>query len=231
MDFDGPNVEDADLRMSCVKKTQESTARLAAFVRRRGTGSKPSKTDVEKNESQSESEKPGQSRLSYGDSHQMVESKERPHLAEENSNSAPPYLPDASTAAPSLIPSRVPSPQPFSASASTAAEASPFSTSAQITPAISNQKSNQLERNPTQASEAAVALAAAVQSHPSFRVRALAVARSAARSLLMPCSVTIVFSIVIAVVTPLKALFTPVANSPIPNAPDGQPPLAFILDW
>lgn len=67
-------------------------------------------------------------------------------------------------------------------------------------------------------------------SKPPLRSRVLQVSKTAARSFLLPCSVTIVFSIVISVVTPLKALFTTVANSPIPNAPDNQPPLAFILD-
>ncbi|EJD04592.1 uncharacterized protein FOMMEDRAFT_107402 [Fomitiporia mediterranea MF3/22] len=69
-----------------------------------------------------------------------------------------------------------------------------------------------------------------IRQPPPLSKRVLAIARSAGRSLLLPCSVTIVVSIVIAVVTPLKALFTPISNSPIPNAPDGQPPLAFILD-
>ena len=53
------------------------------------------------------------------------------------------------------------------------------------------------------------------------------------RGLLTPCTVGILAALVIALVTPLKALFTPLppgTHSPIPNAPDGQPPLAFILD-
>ena len=67
-------------------------------------------------------------------------------------------------------------------------------------------------------------------NRPPFRTRFLAIARSAGRSFLLPCSITIIVSIVIAVVTPLKALFTPVDNSSIPDAPDGHPPLYFILD-
>ncbi|KAL5534814.1 hypothetical protein ACEPAG_1278 [Sanghuangporus baumii] len=65
---------------------------------------------------------------------------------------------------------------------------------------------------------------------PSLRTKILRISHSAMRSLLLPCSITIVVSIVISAVTPLKALFTPVQNDSIPNAPDGQPPLAFILD-
>ena len=67
-------------------------------------------------------------------------------------------------------------------------------------------------------------------TEPTLRTKILRIAHSAMRSLLLPCSITIVVSIVISAVTPLKALFTPVENDPIPNAPDGQPPLAFILD-
>jgi auxin efflux carrier family protein len=50
-------------------------------------------------------------------------------------------------------------------------------------------------------------------------------------SLISPPSVAILFSLVIALVPQLKALF--VANVPgvnMPNAPDGLPPLAWILD-
>lgn len=51
------------------------------------------------------------------------------------------------------------------------------------------------------------------------------------RNLLLPPSITILASFLIAFITPLKALFTPVPGySSIPNAPDGQPPLAFVLD-
>ena len=49
-------------------------------------------------------------------------------------------------------------------------------------------------------------------------------------SLASPPSMSIIISFPIALITPLKALFIAVPNSPIPNAPDGQPPLAFIMD-
>ncbi|KIY72614.1 auxin efflux carrier [Cylindrobasidium torrendii FP15055 ss-10] len=51
------------------------------------------------------------------------------------------------------------------------------------------------------------------------------------RNFLTPASVTMVFSIVIALVKPLKALFVPVADFAMPTAPDGEPPLAFIYDF
>ncbi|KAJ3536235.1 hypothetical protein NM688_g6866 [Phlebia brevispora] len=49
-------------------------------------------------------------------------------------------------------------------------------------------------------------------------------------ALAAPASLSIIIAFPIALITPLKALFVAVPNSPIPNAPDGQPPLAFIMD-
>lgn len=49
-------------------------------------------------------------------------------------------------------------------------------------------------------------------------------------SLISPPSLAIIISFPVALIKPLKALFVPTENSPIPNAPDGQPPLAFIQD-
>ncbi|KAI0791877.1 auxin efflux carrier [Abortiporus biennis] len=49
-------------------------------------------------------------------------------------------------------------------------------------------------------------------------------------SLLSPPSLSILIALPIALITPLKALFVLIPNSPIPNAPDNQPPLAFIQD-
>lgn len=50
------------------------------------------------------------------------------------------------------------------------------------------------------------------------------------KALLTPASVTIILSFLIALVPKLKALFVEVPGTYIPSAPDGQPPLAFILD-
>ena len=54
------------------------------------------------------------------------------------------------------------------------------------------------------------------------------------KELLKPSPIVIVFAIVIALVDPLKALFLPPSSSFKPRfrpvAPDGQPPLAFVLD-
>jgi predicted permease len=68
--------------------------------------------------------------------------------------------------------------------------------------------------------------------HPSRQLRLRL--RNFLAQLLKPCPIVIVFAIVIALVDPLKALFLPPSASFQPRfrpvAPDGQPPLAFVLD-
>ncbi|KAH8814734.1 auxin efflux carrier [Flagelloscypha sp. PMI_526] len=54
--------------------------------------------------------------------------------------------------------------------------------------------------------------------------------KSFCRSLAMPSSIAILLSFPIAIIAPLKALFVHVPGTYMPNAPDGQPPLAFIMD-
>ncbi|KAL5518362.1 ECM3_1 [Sanghuangporus vaninii] len=63
----------------------------------------------------------------------------------------------------------------------------------------------------------------------------LAHTRTILFSLLTPQAVTIFVALLIALVPILKSLFTPVDSNGdgrnlVPNAPDGQPPLAFVLD-
>ena len=68
---------------------------------------------------------------------------------------------------------------------------------------------------------------------PARLRRVLATLRTALSSLLSPPAFSILVSLPLALVPVLKALFVaPPApeRSPIPNAPDGQPPLAFVLD-
>jgi len=54
--------------------------------------------------------------------------------------------------------------------------------------------------------------------------------KQAYKSFMTPASITIVVSLIIALVPKLKALFTPVEGTYMPTAPDGKPPLDFILD-
>ena len=58
----------------------------------------------------------------------------------------------------------------------------------------------------------------------------LSALRGFAVALLSPASLSVIVAFPIALITPLKGLFVPLSNSPIPNAPDGQPPLAFVMD-
>ncbi|PVF96268.1 auxin efflux carrier [Serendipita vermifera] len=50
------------------------------------------------------------------------------------------------------------------------------------------------------------------------------------RSLLTPATITMAVAFPVALIKPLKGLFVELENSPIPNAPDGRPPLYFIMD-
>lgn len=83
------------------------------------------------------------------------------------------------------------------------------------------------DASPVLASEGVVSRA----PHPhTTRHKLLAELRIFVTSLITPASLSIILAFPIALVTPLKALFIAVPNSPLPNAPDGQPPLAFIMD-
>ena len=50
------------------------------------------------------------------------------------------------------------------------------------------------------------------------------------QSLISPATISIVVSFPIALIKPLKGLFISFDDSPIPNAPDGNPPLYFVMD-
>lgn len=50
------------------------------------------------------------------------------------------------------------------------------------------------------------------------------------RSLLTPATISMFLAFPCALIKPLKGLFVNFEGSPIPNAPDGRPPLYFILD-
>ncbi|RLV95800.1 Protein ECM3 [Spathaspora sp. JA1] len=63
----------------------------------------------------------------------------------------------------------------------------------------------------------------------SFKKQALKYLRQMGKNLIAPSSISLVVSIAIAMSPPLKALFVP-ARVQIPPAPDGQPPLSFIID-
>ncbi|KAG7089655.1 hypothetical protein E1B28_011316 [Marasmius oreades] len=55
--------------------------------------------------------------------------------------------------------------------------------------------------------------------------------RTVAKSMLTPASLAILIAFPIALIPPIKGLFVLTPGANIPNAPDNQPPLAFILDF
>ncbi|KAK7051075.1 Protein M3 [Paramarasmius palmivorus] len=68
------------------------------------------------------------------------------------------------------------------------------------------------------------------QRHPRLR-QALSTVKTAIKSALTPASLSILISFPIALIPQLKGLFVETSGSGIPNAPDHQPPLAFIIDF
>jgi auxin efflux carrier family protein len=50
------------------------------------------------------------------------------------------------------------------------------------------------------------------------------------RTFRTPPTISIFSALIISLIRPLKGLFVPLDNSPIPNAPDGYPPLYFVYD-
>lgn len=65
---------------------------------------------------------------------------------------------------------------------------------------------------------------------PPPRPRRLHGARTFISGLLSAASLSVILGFAIALITPLKALLVALPGSPIPNAPDGAPPLAFVMD-
>ncbi|THH04679.1 hypothetical protein EW145_g5341 [Phellinidium pouzarii] len=217
MDYDGPNIEDEDLRISMTKKTKQSADRIvrvlhAVTLPGKTHKSADSSSDIEKFPIEAD-KIPSAKTVDPNVDAALSNLAAQPQKQQQHkSDTTPGSEISASSRAGAVH---------FHADESTATPTEAgHSRAASPVPAVAARARFADSPNPE--------VPAPTQS--PTRAKILGIARSASRSLLMPCSVTIVFSIVIAVVTPLKALFTPVPNSPIPNAPDGQPPLAFILD-
>lgn len=69
---------------------------------------------------------------------------------------------------------------------------------------------------------------AASPSHQ--RIRILHHLTTFAKSIASPPSLSVILALIIALVQPLKALFVPISNIHLHPAPDGEPPLAVLLD-
>lgn len=233
MDYVGPEVEDDDVRMSPLEMTRNSVRRLknGAF-RLVGRTSKShdavsSPLDIEKD---------GAFENAIVTEVSALDEKENdadgpypPHLAHRRVAFHADERTLVLTSAPSS--SRVCSPAPtehglafssVTAPAPTAlheAELPSYPSSGFVTPV------NPIPASPSSQSHASLP---SRSRHPIIRV--LRILRVAILSLVTPPAMSIIIAFPIALIKPLKALFVPIPNSPIPNAPDGQPPLAFILD-
>lgn len=81
---------------------------------------------------------------------------------------------------------------------------------------------------PSFTSESAVARAS--NGDRTRRQRFLSNLHSILLGFITPASLSIIIAFPIALITPVKSLFTTTTYTGIPNAPDGEPPLAFIMD-
>lgn len=89
-----------------------------------------------------------------------------------------------------------------------------------------------LHDDPTSAGTTIVQVAETKDDPPaSLRRRLVRLGSSFLQTLIMPCSLSIIGSFIISIIPVLKALFVPdVPGVDMPPAPDGQPPLAIILN-
>ena len=109
----------------------------------------------------------------------------------------------------------------------TVGDALPGLTASSITPGDATDNSKDVDKNetittsPEQLEE--------TQQRAAFD-RHVKMITSTVKSMFHPITVSMTVGFIVTFVRPLKALFVAVENSPIPNAPDGNPPLAFIID-
>lgn len=217
-DFVGPEVEDEEVRELAKEKRRailQSWKRLPALLRRRHTSRKEKVEDPEKDGSSddissSEKDTPTETNppsAAVSIFRQPVPATTR-HVAFHD--------PDVHVGSPSITEvniSRVASPAPTLTHADTATHVDI------ITPAPSVKLAKGADHDDVQP-----------KSSTSSREKRTKRVRTFLSSLVSPPSLAIIISFPVALVKPLKALFVPIENSPIPNAPDGQPPLAFIQD-
>lgn len=67
------------------------------------------------------------------------------------------------------------------------------------------------------------------EPHEPFSKKILSYLRQMLKNFCTPNSLSLITALIVALSPPLKALFVP-TSFPMPNAPDGQPPLSFVID-
>ncbi|KAA1476306.1 auxin efflux carrier [Dentipellis sp. KUC8613] len=223
-DYVGPDVEADDVRAQMRRKRRRMLALLAAPLRRRGRGpldveaADEAEAEIER---EKEKEKEREKEKAGGEPFADTTSVHR-HVAftgEDTTRESSPANPPSTPADPNPDSDNCRSKHvSFHPDDTTVAPTDPVGPSVPVSPA------------PTITPPDADTGAAATPTPAKPRRSALRTLHTILTELLNPCSLAILIAFPIALVRPLKALFVPIDNSPIPNAPDGQPPLAFILD-
>ena len=244
-DYVGPEVEDDDVRMSMIKKTKQSGQQFVGGLSKLRTllfccSSRQHKSSEDSH--QDDVEKTAKSVMQTKNTVAVVtevsamtekddctDSPYPPHLAHrrlntQSSSKHVAFNADEVTVVPTSAPgsSHVCSPTPTEHG------------QIQLSSRVPSPTPTHLDLNPNSPSSPPLVdediLSPPLSPRPSRLKTTYRITRSALSSLLTPPAISIIIAFPIALITPLKALFVPIPNSPIPNAPDGQPPLAFILD-
>lgn len=229
----GPDIEDDDLRMSMTAKTKESLAcaircmrRIPFFQARKRNEDPPAQLDVEKDGTNA-----GFGGLRQKDDEELKCDKDARNSSIEDGNqgklSRPKqvsFLLDDATAV--SLAEGTSLGQSHSTDVSRLASPDPSIFHSE-TPTVCHFSEEGTQTPESVSNATRISRPTALPLH----LRIKCTIRPILRNLLLPPSLTILASFLIAFVTPLKALFTPVPGyASIPDAPDGQPPLAFVLD-
>lgn len=219
-DFVGPDVEHDEVRESVQikrKKFLKSALDLPHLLRHRTSTS--ARSDPEKAGAHAEIEPTSTPELQS--SVPLHPTSDRRHVSfmdEETGATTPDYYPSRlPTPSNSIVVTPITSPDPTIAHADTMT----FVDSSTV---IRENEISEKHDASSQSSSSRPGSTSALRHKLSKRIKPFL------SSLPLPPSISIIISFTIALVTPLKALFVPIPSSHIPNAPDGQPPLAFIQD-
>lgn len=212
-DFVGPDVEDDEVRQDLQRKRKAIVFSCAKLFRRlKGTSSPGNRAEDDVEEKADDTKREA---VDSSESRFVAPSPSRPAL--NSSKHVSFYLDDGISTVVATEPmiSRICSPATTEAMPSRLTSPSPTH--------VESTK-NQLENTLPKPSSPIIL------RQPSLLHRMKNATLPFIRSLLSPASLSIILSFPIALITPLKALFVAVDNSPIPNGPDGLPPLSFLLD-
>ncbi|TDL22375.1 hypothetical protein BD410DRAFT_748622 [Rickenella mellea] len=219
LDYVGPEVEDDDIRMPVKAKALGTIHTWIGVARSVYTvlANKPPKPlrdpEVPPITAKSMEENRGIAKEDVAD----VSLRHRPEIGSKHVSF---YVEDSTAIQTEIISSGVGSPAPTEALHSMSRVTSASPTAAQIDSTI------EILRVPQRAGQSVIASS----KSRGFLRGTINQLHTLVKSLITPPAIAIISAIIIAIVQPLKALFVSIPTVYIPNAPDGQPPLAFILD-